>query len=73
MGADLGCRRSLFVDDTFIARCQVSLYCDELFGDTLDRAATWKSLPELGNLAGTPVRLRIVLTDADLYSLVFAL
>ncbi|MFO1446976.1 MAG: hypothetical protein U1F61_02265 [Opitutaceae bacterium] len=45
--------------------------CDELFGGTLDRTVTWQNRSEVGNLAGSPVRLRIVLTDADLCSLVF--
>jgi hypothetical protein len=46
--------------------------CDELFGDTLDRTVTWKEKAELGALAGKPVRVRMVLSDADLYSLQFA-
>jgi hypothetical protein len=46
--------------------------CDELFGDTLQRTVTWKGRSDLSTLAGTPVRLRFVLQDADLYSLRFA-
>jgi hypothetical protein len=42
-----------------------------LFGDTVDRVATWKSGPDLGKWAGQPVRLRFVLQDADLYALQF--
>ena len=42
--------------------------CSPHFGDTLDRAVVWNNQQELGQLAGTPVRLRFVLQDADLYS-----
>jgi len=44
----------------------------ELLGDTLERAASWKSIPDLARLAGQPVRLRFVMKEADLYSLRFA-
>jgi len=43
--------------------------CDEIFGDTLGRVVTWKDHPEVRALAGRPIRLRIVMQDADLYSL----
>jgi hypothetical protein len=45
--------------------------CDELFGDTPDRAVTWKEKSDVGSLAGRPVRLRLVLCEADLFSLRF--
>jgi hypothetical protein len=45
--------------------------CDELFGDSLDRTVTWRDRSGVGSLAGKPVRLRFVLSDADLYSLKF--
>ncbi len=45
--------------------------CDELFGDTPDRTVTWKENADVGSLAGKPIRLRVVLSDADLYSLQF--
>jgi hypothetical protein len=35
------------------------------------RNAIWKDNPDLGTLAGTPVRLRFVMRDADLYSIKF--
>jgi len=41
------------------------------FGDSLDRIVTWNSGPDVRSLAGKPVRLRLVLKDADLYSLQF--
>ena len=45
---------------------------DEIFGDTLSRTVTWHGNSSVGGLAGTPVRLRFVMSDADLYSLAFA-
>lgn len=38
------------------------------FGDTVARRLTWKTRSNLGILAGTPIRLRFELKDADLYS-----
>lgn len=43
----------------------------EIFGDSLDRVAPWKDGRSIGELAGTPVRLRFVMNDADLYSMKF--
>ncbi len=45
--------------------------CPEIFGDELARVVTWKAGPDLGKLAGRPIRLRFVLSDADLYALRF--
>jgi len=45
--------------------------CPPLVGDHIERAVTWKGGGDLSKLAGRPVRLRIVLQDADLYSLRF--
>jgi hypothetical protein len=45
--------------------------CDELFGDTLLRHVTWKEKADVGSLSGRPIRVRIVMSDADLYSLRF--
>ena len=44
--------------------------CDDVFGDTLERAVTWNGKDRLAGRAGTPVRLRFVIEDADLYSFV---
>lgn len=44
---------------------------DVLFGDTVDRTVTWKGSSDVQSLNGKPVRLRFVLSDADLYSLQF--
>lgn len=43
----------------------------ELFGDTLSRPVHWKTGTDVSQLAGKPVRLKIKLKDADLYSLRF--
>jgi hypothetical protein len=43
----------------------------EQAGDDIGRTVTWKTGSELGALAGTPVRLHFVMTDADLFSLRF--
>ena len=45
--------------------------CDEIFGDSLERVVTWKGASDLGPLTGRPVRLRIRISDADLFSLRF--
>lgn len=45
--------------------------CDELFGDTLDRTVTWADHSDVAPYSGRPVRLRLTLVDADLYSLKF--
>ena len=45
--------------------------CNEVFGDTLDRAVTWKSGSNVGRLAEKPVRLHFQLQDADLYAFQF--
>ncbi len=44
----------------------------ELFGDSVDRVASWKPGADLSSLAGKPVRLCFRLRDADLYSLQFS-
>ena len=45
--------------------------CPSHFGDTLDRTVVWNTQQQPGQIAGTPVRLRFVLQDADLYSFRF--
>jgi hypothetical protein len=45
--------------------------CDEVFGDTLERAVTWKDKSDVSTLAGKPVRIRMTLRDADVYSIRF--
>lgn len=43
----------------------------ELFGDTVDRTVTWNKKSDVSSLQGKPVRLRVQLKDADLYSFQF--
>ena len=45
--------------------------CDTIVGNEIDRVATWKGNRDVSRLAGKPVRLRIKLQDADLFSLNF--
>jgi len=45
--------------------------CPEIIGDTLDRTVAWNKGFDLSDLAGTPIRIRFVLKDADLYSIQF--
>ncbi len=45
--------------------------CVEVLGDELARVVRWKDGRALSGLAGTPIRLRFVLRDADLYSFRF--
>jgi hypothetical protein len=45
--------------------------CAEVLGDDVDRDVTWKAGGELSKLAGRPVRLRLVMKDADVYALRF--
>lgn len=45
--------------------------CDIIYGDSLDRTVTWKGKGDLSALIGKPVVLRFVMTEADLYSLIF--
>lgn len=45
--------------------------CHEVFGDETERTVAWKDGTTVKNVAGTPVRLRFVLKDADLFSFRF--
>jgi hypothetical protein len=45
---------------------------DETFGNELDRSVTWQGSTDVSQLAGTPIRLRITLSDADLYAIKFS-
>lgn len=45
--------------------------CPPIYGDAIDRTVKWTSAAPLSSLAGRPVRLRFVLSDADLYSIRF--
>lgn len=43
----------------------------ELIGDQVERAASWKNGADVSRLAGQPMRLRLAMKDADVYSLRF--
>ena len=45
--------------------------CPEIYGDAIEREVAFKAGPDVSKLAGQPVRLRMVLKDADLYALRF--
>jgi hypothetical protein len=45
--------------------------CPEHFGDTVERTVRWSNGAGVTDLAGTPVRLRFVLNDANLYAFRF--
>ncbi len=42
--------------------------CPEIFGDEIQHVVTFKTTRDLTSLSGTPVRLRFVLKDADVYA-----
>jgi len=44
---------------------------EKLVGDTLDRIVKWENKPDITTYSGKPVRLRVKLKEADLYSLRF--
>jgi hypothetical protein len=45
--------------------------CDDIIGNEIERTVTWKGNSDLSRLAAKPVRLRIELSDADLYAIKF--
>lgn len=45
--------------------------CQEQIGNEIERTVSWKSQPDLRSLAGKPIRLRIVMQDADLFAIQF--
>ena len=45
--------------------------CVEVLGDDLERVVRWNEGRKLDGLAGTPVRLRFVLRDVELFSFRF--
>jgi len=45
--------------------------CPEIFGDTIEGRIRWRGDRSVRGLAGKPVRLRVVLRDADLFSFRF--
>jgi len=45
--------------------------CHELFGDSVERTVAWENGSDVSLLSGKEVRMRIQLSDADLYSFQF--
>ena len=45
--------------------------CPEIYGDDIERAVHWKDGVDVSALAGRPVRMRMVLRDADVYAFQF--
>ena len=45
--------------------------CPVIFGDEIERVVSWDAGSDVSALAGRPVRLRVRLKDADLYSIRF--
>lgn len=45
--------------------------CDIQFGDQVDRVVSWQGSADISSLAGKPVRMRIVMKDADLFAFQF--
>lgn len=45
--------------------------CRPINGDSIEQSVKWDGGRKLGSLAGTPIRLRILLQDADLFALRF--
>ena len=43
----------------------------EIFGDAIEQVVSWGENTNVGALEGTPVRLRFVMQDSDLYSIRF--
>ena len=41
---------------------------DLLYGDSLDRTASWKGKSSVSTLAGKPIRIRFVMSETDVYS-----
>jgi hypothetical protein len=45
--------------------------CRPVFGNDIERIVKWENGSDVSSLAGKPVRMRIVMSDADLYSFRF--
>ncbi|MEE8378756.1 MAG: hypothetical protein V3R49_00060 [Gammaproteobacteria bacterium] len=46
--------------------------CAEFYGNSIEHTVNWKNGNDLGKLASTPLRLRFIMKDADLFSLRFS-
>jgi len=45
--------------------------CTVLIGDRIERQVGWQGAPDLGRLAGQPIRVRFVMREADLFAIQF--
>ena len=45
--------------------------CFEIIGNQVERAVAWNGNTDISALAGTPIRVRFVMKDADLYAVQF--
>ena len=45
--------------------------CPEIFGDSLEQVVSWNETSDVSKLSGKPIRMRIIVKDADLYSFRF--
>jgi hypothetical protein len=45
--------------------------CPEMYGDQIEQVVSWQGRSNLSHLASQPIRLRLALKDADVYSLRF--
>ena len=45
--------------------------CEEIFGDEIERAVAWQGRTNVSAVCDEPVRLRFVMSDADLYAFQF--
>ena len=46
--------------------------CHEVIGDEIERTVSWMGGSDVSRLAGRSVRMRLVLSDADLYAMQFS-
>lgn len=46
--------------------------CDEIFGDRLSYTVTWNGSSNVAALSGKPIRMRLFMEDADLFSIQFS-
>ena len=46
--------------------------CSPVFGDAIDRTVSWTKGADVGSIGGQAVRLRFLLTDADVYAYRFS-
>ena len=68
---NIGPPRELFVDDYKPLPGYSVDDCNEFWGDEIEGSVTWKEKPTLDIANDKPIRLRFVMSDADIYALRF--